>query len=531
MSLNIDGTCNFSIPSISGCPLGCTGCEEPVPTPKPCTIMCYDTVDVHFDQYDSGDIVLLFPGFVLSTSAAATNPLMIFDSAAPTVGQEFLGSPNTTIGGGPGIGAGGQSGSPGANSTPQKKILIISANPPTPLAPVANPTGGLVTFNFNESVNVCEVQLLNVTAIATLTTYDISNKVIYTIDATVLGLNSFQTIQLIGGDVRKLTINLQNDAGIAHVIYKKCKNPALPAVDLMCENWNSFVEGTNSSGAAIAFTGGIITSNSPGSNAAMIFNASIPTAGDVYLGTPNIAAVPPGPGIGAAGTPGLIGQNIIDLGKVVIISEDNNAGAPKANAGGQLIITFTEPVLISEMHFLNVDTDGGNFQLFDDGGSPIDVVAIPNLGANSFQKVASTLPFLTKQAFINFTGKAALTRICYYQCDCGGGGGITPVPDMISLPDNMMTQVPIPSTGLQGTFMLIVKSMNADGASATFVASKAFDTQLAGSIARLTSAPSLTGETVHITWAASSKLALYHDTLRTGGIGALVPYDVQFFTV
>jgi len=519
MSLNIDGSCSFSVPSIGGGPLGCTGCTIP-PTTTP--VPCADILDIHFDQYETGDTVLVFPGFTLSTNSAS-NPLMIFDSAAPTVGQEALGTPNIASGG-PGIGAGGST-----NVIPQMKTLIISANPPTPLAPVSNPSGGLVTFEFNETISVSEIHLINVTSASDINTYDISNTVIYNTSALPFGANSFQVVTLVGDGVRKLTIQLQNDASIAHVIYRQCKNPAIPCVELTCENWNSFTDGTNSSASDIVFPDGTVTSSLPGTNAAMIFNASIPTAGDTYLGTPNVGATPPGPGIGAGGTPGTVGENILDLSKVLIISEDNSAATPKANAGGQYIFTFTNPVRIAGINLLNVDTDGSNVKLYNTSGNPIELVNIPNLGANSFQKVAITAPYSTKVMVVNITGKAAIAQVCYYKC--GSSGGVAPMPDMIVLPDNMMTQVPIPSTALQGTFMLIVKSINVDGASATFVASKGYNAQPAGSIARLTSAPSLTDETVHIMWNGSSNITLFHDTLKTAGTGALLPYNVQIFTI
>jgi len=522
MSLNIDGSCSFSVPSIGGGPLGCTGCTVlPTNTPVPCA----DIIDIHFDQYDSGDTVLVFPGFTLTTDSAS-NPLMIFDSSSPTVGQEALGTPNTSSGG-PGVGAAGST-----NVIPQMKTLIISANPPTPLDPVSNPSGGLVKFEFNETISISEIHLINVTSSSNINTYDISNTIIYNTSALPLGTNSFQVVTLVGDNVRKLTIQLQNDAAIAHVIYRQCKNPAIPCVELTCENWNSFSDGTNSAVSDIVFSDGIVTSSLPGTNSAMIFNASIPTSGDTYLGTPNNGATPPGPGVGLGGAPGSVGENIVDLSKILIISEDNNAAIPKANAGGQFIFTFTNSVRVAEINFLNVDTDGSNVLLYNASGNPIELVNIPNLGSNSFQKVAITAPYSTKEMVVNITGKAAIAQVCYYKCDSsGGGGGVIPIPDMIVLPDNMMTQVPIPSTALQGTFMLIVKSINADGASATFVASKAYNAQPAGSIARLTSAPSITDETVHIMWNGSSNITLFHDTLKTGGTGALLPYNVQIFTI
>ena len=62
------------------------------------------------------------------------------------------------------------------------------------------------------------------------------------------------------------------------------------------------------------------------------------------------------------------------------------------------------------------------------------------------------------------------------------------------------------------------------------MATSAFDTQ-AGSITRITSAPSITDETVHIVWNASEKIKLYHDITKTGGIGATIPYLVKVISL
>jgi len=32
-------------------------------------------------------------------------------------------------------------------------------------------------------------------------------------------------------------------------------------------------------------------------------------------------------------------------------------------------------------------------------------------------------------------------------------------------------------------------------------------------------------------WNGSSNITLFHDTLKTGGTGALLPYNVQIFTI
>lgn len=56
----------------------------------------------------------------------ATNAAVIFDSANPTGGDVDLGTPNETcVGGGPGVGDGGELGEPHENCVPQGNLLII----------------------------------------------------------------------------------------------------------------------------------------------------------------------------------------------------------------------------------------------------------------------------------------------------------------------------------------------------------------------------------------------------------------------
>jgi len=541
MSLNIDGTYGCSMISVSGslsfynkksCCDSCDDSSKNVCTTNVESSMCVDTVTVHFDQFATGDTVLLFPGFLMSTNNSVTNPLMIFNSAVPTVGQEALGTPNMTLGG-PGIGSAGQAGQPGENNTQQYQTLIISANPPTPLNPVPNPTGGIITLNFYEDVTIREVHLLNVKVPCTqLQSYDFNNNLVDNKYADPLGPNSFQKVVFddCGAcsktPVRKLVINLKNDVAVCKIIYDQCQNPALPAVTKLCENWDTFASGNIN----VTFPGGSVTSNNPLLNPAMIFDSTVPTAGQFQLGSPNNMAIPPGAGIGAGGQPGQPGENLVDLSKVLIISDDANPLVPKSSlVGGQLLFTFTEPVLMKEVDFLNVDTIGTTIKLYDASMIPIDFINVPVLGVNSFQKVETTLPYLTKYMTITLTSTTAVSKVCFSLCTCSGGGGL-PAPDLVMLPDNATTLVDIPSTGLQGSYSLVVKSVNADGAAAVFSASSGFNMQ-AGSIARLTSAPSITDEVINIQWLSNNKVQLYHCTLKTGGVGALIPYYVRILTV
>lgn len=546
MSINIDGSCNLlPVLTTSGAPFGssgacCNECASGLPcagdicntTPK--TKFCMDTIIVHFDQFATGTTNPSFPGFTAFTTDPVNNPLMIFNSSSPTVGHDNLGSPNQTIGGGPGVGIAGQAGQPGENAFPQYQILIISANPPTPLNPIPNAAGGLITFQFAEGVKMREVHLLNVTTPGTqIQTRDAYNNIVNTAYAFPLGQNSFQVVKLDqchdpnSSDlpVRTMTIMLKNDAAICKIIYDQCQNPAIPCVATICETWNEFLPGAIN----MAFSGGMVTSNSPILHPAMVFDSANPSAGNFWLGSPNNTATPPGPGVGAGGQVGQPGENLYDQGHVLIVSADANPLAPNSEpTGGQIIISFMNPVLVKEMIFLNVDTDGTTIQQYDDLSNPIDFIRVPNLGTNSFQRVLTPLPYLTSTMVITLTGMAGLGTMCYAVCE--GGSGPTPVVQVVNLPDNAMTRVNVPTTAMQGTYMLLVKSANPDGAAATFMAACAYNAQ-GGSIARLTSAPSITAETVNIAWPMNGVVQLYHDTLKAGGTGALIPYNVHIYSV
>lgn len=549
MSIKIDGSCNLACAittsgssfsnNLSGqsCCNECASglpCVEDICDTIPKTNFCVDTIIVHFDQFATGTINPIFSGFTAFTTDPINNPLMIFNSSSPTLGYESLGSPNQTIGGGPGIGVAGQAGQPGENAFPQYQILIISANPPTPLNPVPNANGGLITFQFLEGVRMREIHLLNVTTTGThIQTRDIYNNVVDNAYAFPLGQNSFQIVKLgqchdpNASDlpVRTMTIMLQNDAAICKIIYDQCQNPAIPCVASICETWNSFLPGAIN----VSFPGGMVTSNSPVLHPAMIFDSANPSAGNFWLGSPNNTATPPGPGIGAGGQVGQSGENLYNQGNLIIISADANPLAPNSySSGGQIIISFTNPVLVKDMVFLNVDTDDTIIQQYDSSANPIDLIRVPNLGTNSFQRVVTPLPYLTSTMIITLTGKAGLGTMCYAVCESGSGP--SPVVQVVNLPDNAMTPINIPTTAMQGTYMLLVKSSNPDGAAATFMAACAYNAQ-GGSIARITSAPSITMETVNIAWPSNGVVQLYHDVLKAGGTGALIPYNVNIYSV
>lgn len=520
-------------PSVNGLLPSCK--KEPIPEIL-CDSGCEEEVCVHFDQFDLGiaEPNIIFPGFALSTNLNPVNyPLMIFDSEVPTAGFEDLGSPNETCcTPGPGIGAGGEMGQPGENCENLKKVLIISNSPPNPLAPEPKPDGGIITIDFYEDVQMCEVHLLNVENVGPtfscgfIKLYDFNNNLLTCEPILALGVNSFQVVKISSQPVRKMTIELVNGAAIAKFIYKLCPADRLCTMRI-CEYFDDFADGA----IVLPIQGGTITSDSPILHPPMIFNSTVPTAGDFELGSPNEDCVPPGAGVGAGGAPSEPGKNCVDLKQILIISDDANPLAPKSYPnGGELIFDFTDPVLFKEMHFLNAATDGDTITLYDAGGVPVELIDIPNVGVNGFTKIQSSFPYPIKQIVVAISGKTAISKVCYCICKGGGGGGGGGVIEVVQLPDNAMTPVEITLTAKQGTYMLLVEAVVTNGAKASFMASSAYDAQ-AGSIARLTNAPSLTDESVYIKWLPNEKIKLFHDVTKTGGVGVLLNYNVKILTL
>jgi hypothetical protein len=111
----------------------------------------------------------------------------------------------------------------------------------------------------------------------------------------------------------------------------------------------------------------------------------------------------------------------------------------------------------------------------------------------------------------------------------GGGGGTGGTVVTLSLPDNAMTRVDIPSTAMQGSYLFIVKSVLSDGATATFLASSARD-NIAGSVVRTSSSPAVGGEEIQLDWQANNVPQLYHSVLRTVPVPTLVEYQVNIRT-
>ncbi|RME55372.1 MAG: hypothetical protein D6790_16040, partial [Caldilineae bacterium] len=198
--------------------------------------LCLPTIDFETDAAGNSltkgqTIDNEWAGWGVTVSAAATapgtGPAMIFDSANPTGGDTDLGSPNQDFGG-PGVGAGGESGMPGENSQPLKKVLIISedgdANDPDD-----NANGGTITFTFDHGVRVDQVQILDIDndeAGGAVTAYDATSGGNVIASAQMLGLgdNSFQVVPLnAAAGVRRLEIAFPSSGAVPAIVF--CGTP------------------------------------------------------------------------------------------------------------------------------------------------------------------------------------------------------------------------------------------------------------------------------------------------------------------
>lgn len=162
------------------------------------------------------------------------NAAMIFDSSAPTGGDPDLGTPNQDFGG-PGIGTGGESGSPYQNSTALGKLLIITedfdANDPDD----ADLRGGKFTLNFSalDNVTIYSMHILDVEAVemaATVAFYDAANAMIgniFTLPKTGNnGVYNFPFGQGVAGVV-KMVVTINGSGAIDNITFSS-KTPPPP---------------------------------------------------------------------------------------------------------------------------------------------------------------------------------------------------------------------------------------------------------------------------------------------------------------
>lgn len=242
---------------------------SPTGTPEECpqdqiVTFAFD-VDSDSNPLPAGTVMSnQYAGDFLTLSAdSATDTVIIFDSANPTGGDFDLGTPNETFPSGVGIGTGGESGQPGANSVAQGKILIIAENitdsvnntttvaPPDGLVDVPDDDadGGKILFDFDYPVRVLGIDFLDVELPGSgedveITGRDSGSITVFTANASNLGDNSFQPVNLnslqSGFPTSQLEVNFISTSGAIGAVQvceqkRDCLDiPGGDSVDLGC---------------------------------------------------------------------------------------------------------------------------------------------------------------------------------------------------------------------------------------------------------------------------------------------------------
>ena len=185
---------------------------------------CPNPITINFEGLNEGagtsQINSQTPGVTFSTDRSTG--LMIFDSACPggCSGQDpDLGTPNQ-IYGGPGIGSGGAS-----NQQPRGKILIISEDGNSS-DPDDHASGGTITLNFDNYVDLIRVRFLDMddgSTSAAMKAFRDGTQVGSTRNVGAAGNNSYQSVSFSRSDVNKLEIYLKSSGAVPSIKY--CPRP------------------------------------------------------------------------------------------------------------------------------------------------------------------------------------------------------------------------------------------------------------------------------------------------------------------
>ncbi len=164
--------------------------------------------------------------------SAGTNAAVIFDSANPTGGDTDLGTPNQDFGG-PGVGAGGETGSPFQNDTALGNVLIVAedlvdgngdglVDDPDDVDNV----GSMITLDFSAlgSVTIFEITIIDVEAVepaATVELFDGGGGSLGMFTLPQVGNNGVDTVSLgATSDVVTMVVTLNGSAAIDNIVFQ-----------------------------------------------------------------------------------------------------------------------------------------------------------------------------------------------------------------------------------------------------------------------------------------------------------------------
>jgi len=176
----------------------------------------------------------ILSGFTMSCTRAGDGPhaALVFDSKAPTGGDEDLGTPNVDFGG-PGIGLGGGFGAGGANDRAYGNLVVVAESlldtdgDGLVDAPEDAGGGGTLAFAFDEPVTVAHVVLVDVDANETASVRLYRGEALAVeIAAAALGNNSVQKlIARFYPGISRMEIVFSGSGGLAEFAYAPQSTP------------------------------------------------------------------------------------------------------------------------------------------------------------------------------------------------------------------------------------------------------------------------------------------------------------------
>jgi hypothetical protein len=167
-----------------------------------------------------------YMGFEFSVIGnGSSNSLCVFDSSNPTGGDFDLGTPNQDFGG-PGRGDGGRAGMPGANKTPQGKVLIIPENmldvnqDGRVDTPDDNHFGGQITIQWDMAGVVKNMVFIDMEEVGGSIDFYLGNQLVQSFSIPAFGDNSQVVVQtMTSGPIDRTVINFPGSGALASMTY------------------------------------------------------------------------------------------------------------------------------------------------------------------------------------------------------------------------------------------------------------------------------------------------------------------------
>ena len=148
--------------------------------------------------------------------------------------------------------------------------------------------------------------------------------------------------------------------------------------------------------------------------------------GDPNLASPNEKCVGGGPGKGAGGEPGSVGENCIPLGNAIIVQESDKDEADDNSSGGSIAFDFDYPLTVFSVGLLGVEGDADIIEIVKQDGST-RYARVKDLGKNSMQWL-SLGDKNVKRLVIHFESGGAIAGLNL--CDFLVPGKFTPAPTL-----------------------------------------------------------------------------------------------------